>query len=82
MLPVGFEPTISAGERPQTYTLDRAAIGTGSNFLLYASISTLYYLIAWQHMYKPARAATWSVFGFIDTLLGRSPFFFFDLILK
>jgi len=26
---VGFEPTISAGERPQTYTLDRAATGTG-----------------------------------------------------
>jgi len=23
---VGFEPTISAGERPQTYDLDRAAI--------------------------------------------------------
>jgi len=29
MLPVGFEPTISAGERPQTYTLDRANTGTG-----------------------------------------------------
>ena len=25
---VGFEPTISAGERPQTYALDRAATGT------------------------------------------------------
>jgi len=32
MLPVGFEPTISAGERPQTYALDRAATGTGSIF--------------------------------------------------
>ena len=29
MLPVGFEPTISAGERPHTYALDRAATGTG-----------------------------------------------------
>jgi len=29
MFPVGFEHTISAGERPQTYTLDRAAIGIG-----------------------------------------------------
>jgi hypothetical protein len=28
MPPVGFEPTISAGERPQTYALDRAASGT------------------------------------------------------
>ena len=29
MPPVAFEPTISAGERPQTYALDRAATGTG-----------------------------------------------------
>ena len=29
MTPVGFEPTISAGERPQTYAFDRAATGTG-----------------------------------------------------
>ena len=29
MAPVGFEPTISAGERPQTYALDRAVTGTG-----------------------------------------------------
>jgi len=26
---MGFEPTFSAGERPQTYALDRAATGTG-----------------------------------------------------
>ena len=25
----GFEPTISVGERPQNYTLDRSATGTG-----------------------------------------------------
>jgi hypothetical protein len=30
MPPVGFEPTISAGERPQTYALDRTAAGTGN----------------------------------------------------
>ena len=29
MPPVGFEHTISAGERPQTYALDRADTGTG-----------------------------------------------------
>jgi len=29
MMPVGFEPTIPAGERPQPYALDRAATGTG-----------------------------------------------------
>ena len=30
---VGFEPTISAGERPQTYALDRAAAGTGMLYI-------------------------------------------------
>ena len=34
MPPVGFEPTISAGERPQTYASDRAATGTGWNKIL------------------------------------------------
>jgi len=29
MHPVGFEPTISTGERPQSYVRDRAATGTG-----------------------------------------------------
>ena len=30
MSPVGLEPTMSKGERPQTYALDRAATGTGN----------------------------------------------------
>jgi len=30
MPPMGFEPMFSAGKRPQTYALDRAATGTGS----------------------------------------------------
>jgi len=34
MPPVGFEPTISAGERPQTYGLDRTATGTSINITL------------------------------------------------
>jgi hypothetical protein len=28
---VGFEPTISAGKWPKTYTLDRAATGTSTH---------------------------------------------------
>ena len=32
MPPDGFEPTISAVERPQTYALDRAATGTGDEY--------------------------------------------------
>ena len=31
MPPVGFEPTISAGEWPQTYALDRAVTGAGNS---------------------------------------------------
>jgi len=31
MPPVGFDPTVSAGERPQNHVLDRAATGTGRN---------------------------------------------------
>jgi hypothetical protein len=29
MPPVGFEPSISTGEGPRTYALDRAAAGNG-----------------------------------------------------
>jgi hypothetical protein len=31
MPPVGFEPTILAGERPHTYVLDRVAMGSAVN---------------------------------------------------
>jgi len=30
MAPEGFEPTIPAGERPQTHTLESAVIGIGT----------------------------------------------------
>jgi len=33
MPPVGFKPTISAGERPQTYALDGAVTGTGKTYI-------------------------------------------------
>ena len=42
MRPVGFEPTISAAERPQTYALDRAATGTGSCIVLLQDITIKY----------------------------------------
>jgi len=32
MTPVGFEPTISAGERQQTHALDRTATGIGRQY--------------------------------------------------
>jgi hypothetical protein len=38
MPPVGFERTISAGERPKTYALDRAATGIGAKNIWVAEI--------------------------------------------
>ena len=40
MPPVEFEPMISAGERPQTHALDRAATGTGFSLCITSVIST------------------------------------------
>jgi len=34
MPPVGFKLTISAGEQPQTYALDRADTGIGEKILI------------------------------------------------
>ena len=46
MPPVGFEPTISAGERPQTYALDRAVTGMGTYYcIFYYSIVTYIVLL-------------------------------------
>ena len=39
MPPAGFEPMISAGERPQTYALDHAATGIGKEIIILAKIS-------------------------------------------
>jgi hypothetical protein len=40
---VEFEPTISAGERPQTYALDRAATGTGAKrFYLFQNVQAAF----------------------------------------
>ena len=46
MPPVGFEPTISADERPQTYALDRVATGTGGKDIVCSKvfISPLFFL--------------------------------------
>jgi len=53
MPPVGFELTISAGERPKTYTLDRADPGTGSRELYLTEILVVHWCVSWS----------WSVFG-------------------
>ena len=43
MPPVGYEPTVSAGERPQTYALDRAATGTGMMMMMIIIIIIIMY---------------------------------------
>jgi len=57
MPPVGFEPTISAGERPQTYALDNAANGTGIHthiyIYIYMHIHTYMYIYKCKHFVIP-----------------------------
>jgi len=42
MPPVRFEPTVSAGERTQTYLLDCAATGTGVIIIIIVHIHSIY----------------------------------------
>ena len=49
MPPVGFELTISAGERPKTYALDRAATGTGSRVSYGVDKTTCFGLLGGHH---------------------------------
>ena len=46
MPPVGFEPTISAGERLQTHALDGAANGTGCHFYYAFNLHNAYFQTA------------------------------------
>ena len=58
MPPVGFEPTISAGERPKTYALDRAATRTGYLFLF--TCSYLFTYFKWRHvLYTISSSSIW-----------------------
>ena len=42
---LGFEPTISAGEQPQTYTLDRAATGDRKNIHIFMLVYSKFILM-------------------------------------
>ena len=51
MPPVGIEPTVSAGERPQTYALDFAATGTGHYYsVLYINISNYWLVYTYTYL--------------------------------
>ena len=49
MPPVGFEPTISAGKRPQTHALDRTTTGTGLTTWLLAINNNQRYSNRWHY---------------------------------
>ena len=48
---MGFEPTISADERPQTYALDRAATGTGIRAIWFRKTTTNRHILAHVNIY-------------------------------
>ena len=54
MPPVGFETTISGGQRPKTYALDRAATGTCQNIYYimwnFSRTQMLYYSEIYTHI--------------------------------
>jgi hypothetical protein len=51
MVPVGFQPTISAGKRPHTYALDRAATGTGFQSFIHSCTYVRTYVRTYVCMY-------------------------------
>jgi len=60
MPPVGLEPTISAGERPQTYALDSAATATGNLPVTFR----IFNAIKGEIIYNPMRYAKWQMKAF------------------
>ena len=56
---MGFEPTISAGEQPKTYALDRAATGTGNLLCILLQNSP-------SSVDSPCRADTVDTYGHVS----------------
>ena len=91
MPPVGFEPTIPAGEQSQTYALDRTATGTGFTAIGYshclfakrASQSFSFdshFLLHWKDSNKCRSTLTFALFFCNDVIdWKKDPFFFFSL---
>ena len=78
MHPVRFEPTISAGERPQTYALDRAATETDHGSIMYTLKSTKFTLkhlktlkicpYMFQSVFRPSSRGSWTVLYAVTNL--------------
>ena len=67
---VGFESKISAGERPKTYALDRAATGIGFLYQIYFSIPSVYIWFKFRLTFSNVQA-TFVVCGSHCCLAGR-----------
>ena len=67
---VGFEPTISAGERPKTYALDRAATGTGNTKQLVQNIVRIKF---WRKKLKVNAGYVNNMMKNIDHLISGCP---------
>jgi len=83
MPPVGFEPTISASERRQSYVLGRAATGTGV-FAVYAPFSFLPACLPASLQYFILNLLTAYFFIFCHNFTSLSPYFsliFFIIII-
>ena len=59
MPPLVFEPTISAGEGPKTYALDRAATGTGKDILVLYWKEEYNYSVCMETFESPFSLCTW-----------------------
>ena len=78
MPPAEFDLTISAGERPQTYAVDRTATETAECTVLQyiAILRVLFVIVLWRC--GPARAMAFSFTRFLDhtqrrITFGRTP---------
>ena len=78
MSPAGFDLTVSAGERPQTYAVDRAATETTEcTKLQYIAILCILFVIVLWHC-RPTQAMPFSFTRFLDhtqrrITFGRTP---------
>ena len=70
MPPVGFEPTISLGKRPQTYALDRATAGTGTNVLWLIHGCRWWRKFVWSYVVLVERWQSTSGYGYVTLMTG------------
>ena len=79
MPPVGFEPTISAGERPQTFALDRTATGTNDILIIMNGKSLMHNRKNSGPSVAPCGTPYWSL-SQSDKFLENSFFYYYSVV--